>query len=173
MSEQRKSASPSARPSPKRKQRKAISNEGKLDTINMCSLIQLYTLRVSAVPTFQGNARKIEDGTESVTLASVTLLTQFLSRSPAFLHICWSSHPSASQTQVWPAPQASLSHLSQLAPFHTRVYTSCSQFHPLGLGWKWMLIVYFYVNISNIIMMWGYVCVCVCVWRGCCRYDFS
>ena len=119
MSKSYKSAPPSASPSPKRKQRKAISNEGQLDRINMC-LIKVYTLLVSAVPTICGNARKIEESAESVTSASLTLLTQLLSPSPAFLHVCWSSsHPFPFQTQVWPAPQASLSHLIQLAPFDT------------------------------------------------------
>jgi hypothetical protein len=69
MSEKHKSLSPSASPSPKRKQQKAISNEGKSDTINMC-LIKVYTVLVSAVPTIHGNAGKIEDSTESVTAAS-------------------------------------------------------------------------------------------------------
>ena len=160
VSEKHKSASPSASPNPKRKQRNTIRNEGKLDTINVC-LIKVYTLLVSAVRTTHGNARKIADSTESVAPASLTVVTQLLSPSPAFLRVCWASHPSPSQTQVWPAPQASLSHLIQLAPFNTPVYTSFSQFHSLRLGWKWMLVVYFYVNISNIIMM----CVCVCVKR--------
>jgi hypothetical protein len=72
MSAKHKSASPSASqsPSPKRKQQKAISNEGKLDTINMC-VIKVYTLLVSAVPTVHGSAGKIEDSTESVTPASI------------------------------------------------------------------------------------------------------
>jgi len=89
MSAKHKSASPSASqsPSPKRKQQKAISNEGKLDTINMC-LIKVYTLLVSAVPTVHGNAGKIEDSTESVTPASLSLLTQLLSPLSASLCVC-------------------------------------------------------------------------------------
>jgi hypothetical protein len=61
----------------KRKQRNAISNEGKLDTINLC-LIKVYTLLVSAVPTIHDNARKIADSTESVTPASLIVVTQLL-----------------------------------------------------------------------------------------------
>ena len=87
MSEKHKSASPSASPSLKRKQRKAISNKGKSDTINM-RLIKVYTLLVSVVPTIHGNAGKSEDSTESVTAASLTLLTQLLSPLPAFLRVC-------------------------------------------------------------------------------------
>jgi len=125
------------------------SSRRQSDTIMM----RLYTLLVSAVPAIHSNAGNIDDSTESVTPASLTLLTQLLSPPPAFLRVCWSSHPSPSQTQVWPAPQASLSHLIQLAPFDTQVYTRCSQFHSRGLGWKWILIVYVYANIGNIVMM--------------------
>jgi hypothetical protein len=57
MSDKHKSALPSAGPSPKRKQRKAISKEGNWNTINMC-LIKVYTLLVSAVPAIHGNAGK-------------------------------------------------------------------------------------------------------------------
>lgn len=71
----------------KRKQQNAISNEGKLDTINM-RLIKVYTLLVSAVPTIHGNAGKNGNSTESVTPASLTVVTQLLSPSPAFLRVC-------------------------------------------------------------------------------------
>jgi hypothetical protein len=87
MSDNHKSASPSASPSPKRKQQKAVSNEGELNTINI-RLMKVYTLLVSAAPTIRGNAGQIEDGAESVTPASLMLLTQLLSSSPAFLCVC-------------------------------------------------------------------------------------
>jgi hypothetical protein len=62
--------------------------------------MSLYTLLVSAVPTIHGNAGNIEDSTELVTPASLTLLTQLLSPPPALLHVYWSSHPSPFQTQI-------------------------------------------------------------------------
>jgi hypothetical protein len=87
VSEKHKSASPSASPNPKRKQRNTIRNEGKLDTMNL-RLIKVYTLLVSAVPTTHDNARKIADSTESVAPASLSVVTQLLSPSPAFLRVC-------------------------------------------------------------------------------------
>ena len=145
MSGKLKSASPSA--SLIRKQWKAISNEGKLDMIKM-GLTKVYTLLVSAVPTVHGNAGKIEEITESVTPASLTLLTQLLSPSPSCMfadpltHLLLKHSYDQHHKLPW-AISSTLHHFTH----------KCTQFHSLGFGWKWILIVCFYVNISNTIMM--------------------